>query len=54
LRSRTGALVVAVRREQQLLNQPDPNVTFLSGDIVYSVGNSAPIRAATSELTCAL
>ncbi len=54
LRSRTGALVVAVRREQQLLNQPDPNVAFLSGDIVYLVGNSAAIRTATSELTVPL
>lgn len=50
LRSRTGALVVAVRRDNQLLNQPDPNVAFLPGDIVYLVGTSAAIRNAADEL----
>jgi monovalent cation:H+ antiporter-2, CPA2 family len=51
LRTRTGALVVAVRRDRQLLNQPDPNVAFLPGDIVYLVGTSQAIRSAADELT---
>jgi CPA2 family monovalent cation:H+ antiporter-2 len=51
LRSRTGALVVAVRRDNQLLNQPDPNVAFEPDDIVYLVGTSEAIRSASGELT---
>jgi CPA2 family monovalent cation:H+ antiporter-2 len=51
LRSRTGALVVAVRRNHELLSQPDPNVPFAPGDIVYLVGTSEAIRAASRELT---
>lgn len=51
LRSRTGALVVAVRRNQELLNQPDPTVPFAPDDVVYLVGTSEAIRAATAELT---
>jgi monovalent cation:H+ antiporter-2, CPA2 family len=54
LRSRTGALVVAVRRNQQLLSKPDPNVAFLAGDIVYLVGTSQAIRSAAAELTAAV
>jgi CPA2 family monovalent cation:H+ antiporter-2 len=50
LRSRTGALVVAVRRDDQLLSQPDPTVPFVPGDIVYLVGTSEAIRAAAGEL----
>jgi len=51
LRSRTGALVVAVRRDRQLLNQPDPNVPFRTDDIVYLVGTSEAIRSASRDLT---
>ncbi|MGE5787194.1 MAG: cation:proton antiporter, partial [Myxococcales bacterium] len=51
LRSRTGALVVAVRRNNDLLNQPDPTVPFQAGDIVYLVGTSEAIRKASAELT---
>lgn len=51
LRSKTGALVVAVRRDQQLLHKPDPTVPFLPGDIVYLVGTSRAIRRAADTLT---
>lgn len=51
LRSRTGALVVAVRRDDQLLSQPDPHVAFLPEDVVYLVGTSSAIRQATEALT---
>ena len=50
LRSRTGALVVAVRRGDKLLEQPDPNEPFLPGDIAYLVGTSDSIRAAIDAL----
>lgn len=51
LRSRTGALVVAVRRNHELLNQPDPTVPFAPDDVVYLVGTSEAIRDAIAELT---
>jgi CPA2 family monovalent cation:H+ antiporter-2 len=38
LRSRTGALVVGVRRGDKLLEQPDPSEPFQAGDVVYFVG----------------
>jgi len=46
LRSRTGALVVGVRRGEQLLDQPDPTLPFDVGDVVYFVGTSAALTAA--------
>jgi CPA2 family monovalent cation:H+ antiporter-2 len=51
LRTRTGALVVAVRREQTLLQNPDPVVPFVPEDIVYLVGTSPAIRLAVELLT---
>jgi len=51
LRSKTGALVVAVRREAQLLSKPDPTVPFLPEDIVYLVGTSRAIRRAVELLS---
>jgi CPA2 family monovalent cation:H+ antiporter-2 len=51
LRSKTGALVVAVRRDLQLLHKPDPTVPFLPEDIVYLVGTSSAIRCAVELLT---
>jgi len=46
LRSTTGALVVGVRRGDQLLEKPDPHVPFLVDDIVYFVGTTDEIRRA--------
>jgi monovalent cation:H+ antiporter-2, CPA2 family len=46
LRSRTGALVVGVRRGDQLIEQPDPSVPFDVGDVVYFVGTSEALTAA--------
>jgi monovalent cation:H+ antiporter-2, CPA2 family len=48
LRHTTGALVVGVRREQHLLEKPDPNIPFAPGDIVYCVGTGAAIRRVTA------
>jgi monovalent cation:H+ antiporter-2, CPA2 family len=46
LRADTGALVVGVRRAGQLLDNPDPNVPFEVGDVVYFVGTSDALARA--------
>lgn len=46
LRSRTGALMVGLRRGQELLDQPDPTAPFEGGDVVYFVGTSDAVSAA--------
>lgn len=46
LRSTTGALVVGVRRGDQLLEKPDPHIPFMVEDIVYFVGTTDEIRRA--------
>lgn len=46
LRKRTGALVVGVRRADQLLEDPDPSAPFEVGDIVYLVGTSDAVQKA--------
>ena len=46
LRSVTGALVVGVRRAEQLLEQPDPTIPFEPGDIVYFVGTRMALARA--------
>ena len=50
VRARTGALVVAVRRGDKLLEQPDPQLPFEVGDVVYFVGSRAGIREAIALL----
>jgi CPA2 family monovalent cation:H+ antiporter-2 len=50
LRRKTGALVVAVRRGEKLLDQPDPGAPFEAGDVVYLVGALASIRGAMTSL----
>ena len=51
LNTLTGALVVAVRREEKLIERPDPKTPFLSGDIVYLAGTLDAVRQASSLLT---
>lgn len=46
LRSTTGALVVGVRRGEQLLENPDPSVPFEAGDVVYLVGTTEAVTSA--------
>jgi CPA2 family monovalent cation:H+ antiporter-2 len=48
LRSKTGALVVGVRRGERLLEEPDPSIPFEPGDIVYLVGTSEALGRALS------
>ena len=51
LRSRTGALVVGVRRGTHLLEKPDPNEPFEAGDVIYFVGTSEAIQKALRVLS---
>lgn len=46
LRSKTGALVVGVRRNGVLIERPEPNEPFVAGDVVYFVGTGDAVRAA--------
>jgi CPA2 family monovalent cation:H+ antiporter-2 len=46
LRSTTGALAVGVRRNDRLLENPDPHVAFEVGDVVYLVGTGEALRSA--------
>ncbi len=46
LRTKTGALVVGIRRRGSLLDHPAPNEPFSAGDIVYLVGTNDAVRAA--------
>ena len=46
LRSETGALVVGVRRGDELLENPDPTVAFEPGDVVYFVGTGDALARA--------
>ncbi|MBK8479648.1 MAG: cation:proton antiporter [Proteobacteria bacterium] len=48
VRERTRALIVAVRRGDELLDHPDPDEPFCHGDVVYLVGSGAAIRQATA------
>ncbi|MBK6535645.1 MAG: cation:proton antiporter [Deltaproteobacteria bacterium] len=49
LRSVTGALVVGVRRGEQLMERPDPNVPFEPGDVVYFVGTPGAVGRALDQ-----
>jgi CPA2 family monovalent cation:H+ antiporter-2 len=46
LHTRTGALVVGVRRGEHLLDQADSSAPFELGDVVYFVGTSSALTAA--------
>lgn len=51
LQHRTGALIVAVRRGETLLEPPDPDEPLQAGDLVYLVGSPAAIERASGALT---
>jgi monovalent cation:H+ antiporter-2, CPA2 family len=51
LRRRTGALIVAVRRDEKLLDNTDPNEPFVVGDIVYLAGPTGSVKRAVDLLT---
>jgi CPA2 family monovalent cation:H+ antiporter-2 len=50
LRRTTGALVVGVKRNEKLLENPDPTTAFEPGDIVFLVGTSDAVRAAITAM----
>ncbi len=51
LRSRTGALVLALRRGESDLATPDPTFQLAAGDVLVVVGQPPQLRAATLLLT---
>jgi CPA2 family monovalent cation:H+ antiporter-2 len=51
VRQQTGALIVAVRRDGELIAHPDPHVAFQPGDIVYLAGSLPSIEQAIALLT---
>jgi CPA2 family monovalent cation:H+ antiporter-2 len=46
LRTRTGALVIAIRRNGELLDASDPTTPIQVGDVVYFVGSNDALRRA--------
>jgi CPA2 family monovalent cation:H+ antiporter-2 len=50
LRHRTGALIIAIRREGVLVDSTDPNAPLVVGDIVYLAGPIAAVERATELL----
>ncbi len=54
IRSRTGATVIAVRRNGEILPSPDPNFTFQSGDVVYLIGERENVLRAIELLEAPL
>jgi CPA2 family monovalent cation:H+ antiporter-2 len=51
LRQRTGALIVAVRRDGVLLEDFDPKLAFQEGDVIYLVGSLGSVNDALHWLT---
>jgi K+/H+ antiporter YhaU regulatory subunit KhtT len=50
LRARTGALLVAVRRAGDLLDQVDPAEPFQVGDVLFLAGAQASLAEALTLL----
>ena len=50
LRARTGALLVAVKRADRLLDELAPGEALKSGDVVYLVGSAASVQTAMALL----
>ncbi len=46
IRSRTGATVIAVRRNGEILPSPDPSFIFQQGDVVYLIGEREKVLKA--------
>jgi len=51
VRRRTGALIIAVRRGDKLLEQMDPHDPFMLGDIVYLAGAVTSVKKAVDVLS---
>ncbi|MBM4276719.1 MAG: hypothetical protein FJ130_02415 [Deltaproteobacteria bacterium] len=50
IRSRTGATVIAVRRDGEILPSPDPGFVFKTGDIIYLIGEREKVLKAIELL----
>jgi CPA2 family monovalent cation:H+ antiporter-2 len=50
LRSETGALLVALRKDGKLVEQPDIRAPFAPGDVLYLVGGKQSVNAAVALL----
>jgi CPA2 family monovalent cation:H+ antiporter-2 len=50
LRQRTGALIIAIRRDGTLVDSTDPNAPLLAGDIVYLAGPIDAVERAMALL----
>lgn len=50
IRSRTGATVIAVRRDGEILSGPDPDFIFKPGDVVYFIGERGKVLKAIELL----
>jgi CPA2 family monovalent cation:H+ antiporter-2 len=50
LRSRTGALLVAVRRDGTLVSELDPSESLRAGDLLFLVGSGGALRSAIDLL----
>ncbi len=50
IRSRTGATVIAVRRDGEILSGPDPGFVFRAGDVVYLIGEREKVLKAIELL----
>lgn len=46
IRSRTGATVIAIRRDGEVLPSPDPGFVFKAGDVVYLIGEREKVLKA--------
>ncbi len=51
LRQRTGALIIAIRREGILVEMMDPNAPLEVGDVVYLAGPNEAVKRAMAVLT---
>lgn len=50
IRSKTGATVIAVRRNGEILPSPDPEFTFQIGDVLYLIGEREKVLKAIELL----
>ncbi len=50
IRSKTGATVIAVRRNGEILPSPDPGFVFKAGDVVYLIGEREKVLKAIDLL----
>ncbi len=50
IRSKTGATVIAVRRNGEVLPSPDPGFTFQRGDVLYLIGEREKVLKAIELL----